>query len=325
MTHDTPPDARGAFAAWEARLARDPLDGEALDGYWRAATDAGRHTEALARLDRALALEPGFPPLHFMRAVSLQGLARFDEAHGALREALRLRFRDEARREAPPPPGPRVPAPGVTLACADCRNHELAVFALRRSMAQCRFERAVLFTNRELDLPDIEVRVIPDIASIADYSRFMVKALAQHIETPHALVVQYDGYVVNGGAWEAAFLDWDYVGAPWGEAGGGRTVGNGGFSLRSRKLLRALADPRIAQLVPEDVAICRTYRRLLEDEHGIRFAPPDLAARFAFESLPPSGPTLGFHGIAHMARIVDMTPAELAAYRPEGMRLLRKG
>lgn len=324
MTRDSPPDARTALAGWEARLARDPLDGEALDGAWRAATDAGRHAQALAHLDRALALEPAFPPLHFMRAVSLQGLARYDEAHAALREALRLRFRDQARPDAPPPPGPRVPVADVTLACVDCRNHELAVFALRRSMAQCRFARAVLLTNRALGLPDIEVRVIPDIGSIADYSRFMVKALAEHVDTPHVLVVQYDGYVLNGGVWDARFADYDYIGAPWAEPDGGRRVGNGGFSLRSRKLLRALADPRIQDLVPEDGAICRTYRRLLEDEHGIRFAPPELAERFAFESLPPAGPTFGFHGIAHMARIVDMTREELAAYRPEGMLLFSK-
>ena len=312
------------LAAHAARLEADPLDMQALDAYWRGACDAGRHADALTRLDAALAEAPEFAPLHFMRAVSLQGLERHDEAHGALREALRLRFAPEARPEAPAPPGPRVRVPAVTLACVDCRNHELAVFALRRSMAQCRFERAVLFTNRPLALPDIEVRVVPDVGSIADYSRFVVKELGAHVDTPHVLVVQYDGYVVNGAAWDPLFLDYDYIGAPWGEPGGGRSVGNGGFSLRSRKLLAALRDPRISALVPEDIAVCRTYRRLLEDEHGIRFAPPELAARFSFETLPPDGATLGFHGITHMARIVDMTPEEVAAYRPGPMLVLSK-
>ena len=188
-------------------------------------------------------------------------------------------------------------------------------------MAQCRFDRVLFFTNRPFDLPGIETRVIADIGSIADYSRFMIRELGRHIETPHALVVQYDGYVLNGKCWDARFAGYDYVGAPWGEADGGRSVGNGGFSLRSRKLLDALRDPRIAELVPEDIAICKTYRRLLENEYGIRFAPPELAELFSFESLTPPGPTFGFHGISHMVRVLEMSEEELAAYRPPAMRL----
>ena len=250
-----------------------------------------------------------------LRGIALQGEQRYDEAHAHFREALRLRLRHEALPDAPPLTGPRVAVPRTTLACADCRNHELAVVALRRSMAECTFERVVLFTDRKLELPDVEVVVIPDIASIADYSRFMIKTLGDAVHTDFVLVVQYDGYVLSGKRWSADFLDYDYLGAPWSTGG----VGNGGFSLRSRKLLNALRDARITQLVPEDIAICRTYRELLEREHGIRFAPAEVAGRFSFETLPPPAPTLGFHGITHMVRVIDMSEEELAAYRPAAM------
>ncbi|HUK05973.1 MAG TPA: DUF5672 family protein [Burkholderiales bacterium] len=263
----------------------------------------------------AACLGPEVPGAQFHLGLALQGVGRYDEAHAAFREALRLRLRGEAAPEAPGLPGPREPVPRTTLACVDCRHHELAVVALRRSMAQCRFERVQLFTNRKLDLPDIEVVVIPDIASIAGYSRFMVKELGARIDTDFALVVQYDGFVANGKRWRAEFLDYDYVGAPWPDG----SVGNGGFSLRSKKLLRALQDPRIAELVPEDAAICKTYRGLLESEYGIRFAPTAVAARFSFETRPPPEPTLGFHGLAHLVRIVDMSTEELERYRPEPM------
>jgi len=258
---------------------------------------------------------------HFHLGVALQALARYDEAHAAFREALRLRLRSEARPEAPVLAGPQVPVARTTLACVDCRNHELAIVALRRSMAQCRFERVQFFTDREIELPDIEVVVIPDIASVADYSRFMVKELGTRIETDFALVVQYDGYVLSGRRWRDEFLGYDYIGAPWSRGG----VGNGGFSLRSKKLMQALRDPRIAELVPEDVAICETYRGLLESEHGIRFAPVEVAGRFSFETLPPREPTLGFHGIAHMVRLINMSEDEIAAYRPEPMLTYSKG
>jgi hypothetical protein len=67
------------------------------------------------------------------------------------------------------------------------------------------------------------------------------------------------------------------------------------------------------------VAICETYRGLLESEYGIRFAPVALAAQFSFETLPPPAPTLGFHGIAHQVRLVNMSEDEIASYRPEPM------
>lgn len=274
-------------------------EAEALAAHWR---EAARH-------------HPEDAGAHFHLGVALQAIERFDEAHGAFREALRLRLRGEAAPDAPAPAGPQLPVAGTTLACVDCRNHELAIVALRRSMAQCRFERVQFFTDRSFELPGIEVVVVPDISSIADYSRFMVKELGKRIETDFALVVQYDGYVLSGRRWRAEFHGYDYIGAPWSRGG----VGNGGFSLRSKKLMQALRDPRIADLVPEDVAICETYRGLLEKEYGIRFAPVALAAQFSFETLPPPEPTLGFHGIAHQLRLVNMTEEEIAGYRPEPM------
>ena len=67
------------------------------------------------------------------------------------------------------------------------------------------------------------------------------------------------------------------------------------------------------------MAICKTYRKLLEQDYGIRFAPADLAARFSFETVPPPGPTLGFHGLTHLVRVVEMSEEELANYKPAPM------
>jgi hypothetical protein len=284
-------------------------------------TFASEAEARLAQWREAARQQPEDAGAHFHLGVALQAVERYGEAHAAFREALRLRLRGKAAPDAPAPAGPQVPVARTTLACVDCRNHELAIVALRHSAAQCRFERVQFFTDRPFALPGIETVVIPDIASIADYSRFMVKALADYVETDFALVVQYDGYVLSGRRWRAEFHGYDYIGAPWSRGG----VGNGGFSLRSRRLLQALRDPRIAELVPEDVAICETYRELLEKEYGIRFAPVDIAAQFSFETLPPPGPTLGFHGIAHQVRLVNMSEEEIASYRPEPMLIYGKG
>jgi hypothetical protein len=118
------------------------------------------------------------------------------------------------------------------------------------------------------------------------------------------LLVQWDGYVVNPAAWRAEFLECDYIGATWFWHDDGMRVGNGGFSLRSRKLLDALQDSRILLTEAEDVTICRAFRPLLERDHDIRFAPEALANAFAFEAAYPIGMPFGFHGLFNFSRVV---------------------
>ena len=67
----------------------------------------------------------------------------------------------------------------------------------------------------------------------------MLQELHDHISTAHALCIQWDGYVLNAQAWDASFLDYDYIGSVWPQFGDGHRVGNGGFSLRSKRLLEA--------------------------------------------------------------------------------------
>lgn len=158
-----------------------------------------------------------------------------------------------------------------------------------------------LFLSDQAPPPDTPAtwRPIPSIGSRHEYSRFMLRELRAHLTTSHVLCVQWDGYVLNPAAWDSAFLDYDYIGAPWPHFGDGMTVGNGGFSLRSRRLVEACAAIPITDEA-EDVAICRTNRHMLENL-GLRFAP--------------SGAEFGFHGAFTMIGRVPST--ELA-------RLLRE-
>ena len=201
--------------------------------------------------------------------------------------------------------------PGVTLCCIDTVNHTLAVRALRRSMAGIRFARTLLLTDRRLDEVGIEVRRIGSFASRDAYSHFVLTSLLDHVDTPHLLLVQWDGYALNPGAWSDEFLACDYIGAKWFWAPEGQRVGNGGFSLRSRRLLEALRDPRIVLTEAEDVTICRTFRSLLESDHAIRFATESVADQFAFEAAYPIGLPFGFHGLFNFCRVVPED--ELAA------------
>ena len=81
-------------------------------------------------------------------------------------------------------------------------------------------------------------------------------------------------------------------------------VGNGGFSLRSRKLVETTAKINFNSLnfpiKAEDVVICYfLYQEMVDN--GIRFAPPKLAAQFSMENVDHLydqnvNSVFGFHG-----------------------------
>lgn len=125
------------------------------------------------------------------------------------------------------------------------------------------------------------------------------------------LVVQWDGFILDGGLWDPAVLDYDYIGAPWTHRPAAVAVGNGGFSLRSRRLVDMLAQMAFDVVHPEDAVICELRRDELE-RRGIRFAPQAVAERFAMEMIQASGPTFGFHGFQNFDRALD--DAGLDAY-----------
>lgn len=96
-----------------------------------------------------------------------------------------------------------------------------------------------------------------------EYSLFVTFVLHRFIKTDFALIVQNDGWVLNGSAFREEFLEFDYIGAPSGHSQiitDGKTENvklfdwtshyfsqkpgkvnfhmNGGFSLRSQRFLK---------------------------------------------------------------------------------------
>lgn len=194
----------------------------------------------------------------------------------------------------------------VTLVAVTSVALELTIEALRASMAEARFGDVLLLSDQRLpdNCPGIRWHHIEPITSREAYSRFMLRDLAQHITTKHALCVQWDGYVLDGRAWVPAFLDYDYIGAPWPHFSDSFNVGNGGFSLRSRRLLEACRELPITEPPLEDIIIGRRCRSHLEQK-GMRFAPEDIARRFSYERFPPTGSEFGFHGVFNLVRHIS--------------------
>lgn len=199
----------------------------------------------------------------------------------------------------------------VTLCCVDCVQPTLAIRALQISRAQCDFAAALLFTHVDMAVEGIQIRRIPRITDRAGYSSFLLRDLAGYITTPFVLVVQWDGYVLDGTRWEEGFRQFDYIGAPWNFKSAPRKVGNGGFSLRSRRLLEMLKDlPIPPGHQEEDDLICNVWRSVLE-QRGICFADLATARRFAVELERTEAPSFGFHGVSNFWRVIQ--PDELEA------------
>jgi hypothetical protein len=189
-------------------------------------------------------------------------------------------------------------ARGVTLCAVSSVGLEATVWAMRRSREQVRFDHALLLSHAPpegLATSGIEWRRIDPLGSKADYSRFMLHELADHITTSHVLIVQWDGFIRDGSRWQDQFLDYDYIGAVWPQFEDAHKVGNGGFSLRSKRLLDATRQIP-AEPEPEDVLICRRHRHMLEADYEIRFADSETARLFSYEREGPADGEFGFHG-----------------------------
>ena len=192
---------------------------------------------------------------------------------------------------------PKIILPSITLVAVSSIKIKNTIRALEHSMERISFGRVLLISHEKpegLNL-DIEFKQCKRITSLDEYSKFMLYELPQYIDTDFALVIQHDGYVVRPEKWDNAFLQYDYIGAPWApkthftKSGTEVRVGNGGFSLRSKKLLHALGALNLSfsdidnDILNEDGVLCNYFRKELEN-YGIIFAPVDIATRFSLEN-----------------------------------------
>lgn len=202
--------------------------------------------------------------------------------------------------------------PNVTLIAIDCVNLERVLLAADISTKEITFGKVKILSSIKSNDP----RVIPieHIPSTEAYSEFMIKELHKYIDTDFAITFQYDGFIFNLDAWTDEFLKYDYIGAPWYHLGD-LHVGNGGFSLRSKRLINWLAENWQtvgARIHPEDVFISKFVRPLVE-KIGMQYAPVELAAQFSKEGNEHSvvwNGEFGFHGIKYtdISRWLDKHP-----------------
>jgi len=197
----------------------------------------------------------------------------------------------------------KLQLPTVSLVAVTGLNPSGAIRALKISMENIHFHENILIAHEKpADLPygitfkaceptDLQSK---DKKNTNDYSKFMAYRLHEYITSDYALIVHNDAYVLRPKKWIKEFLEYDYIGAPWpknihftNEKVNVR-VGNGGFSLRSKRLLNVLNELQLpftdngTGYFNEDGILCVYYRKQLETS-GIHFAPVNIAAKFSLE------------------------------------------
>lgn len=201
----------------------------------------------------------------------------------------------------------------ITIVAVDTYAHELTKLAIEKTLTVLDCKEVLVLSDRNIYPSGRWVEINP--INIEDYNSIMIKHLWPFIRTEHILVVQYDGMAVNENYWSDDFLKYDYIGAvwPWPHHPPGYKVGNGGFSLRSKKLLHMLKDKTIVQSIQlpmyEDLYIGVHYKNLLVSR-GANIADEKVACKFSNEHPPGYKHTFGFHGTFNVPYYLNDDQAE---------------
>lgn len=208
----------------------------------------------------------------------------------------------------------KINLPDVTLLAVSSIEIPATIQALQISSEKINFAKIVLVSDTKPDnLPEnIEYKYYPKITCSHDFDVFAIEHLGEYFETNHVLLVQYHGFVIHPELWENEWLQWDFCGALWPErpefvslsTGTMVRIGNGGFSLRSKKLYNTINRLELKCIYDrgysnDDGLINSLFRKTLL-ENGINYPQPEDIANFSYENPVPENnygniSTFGFH------------------------------
>ena len=210
----------------------------------------------------------------------------------------------------------RLELPNVTAICIDGRPADIARnehyrLILDYMMSTIKFGAVKLLLCEDPQIHGVDFVKIDPIESLGEYSDFCLQNLHKYVDTDWCLIFQDDGFVLHPELWKTIFFEYDYIGAPWPPRPDwpepnrpDRRVGNGGFSLRSKRLLEFTKNFKVEGRA-EDVVISVEKRDLIESA-GLRIAPVHVALDFSIETAFVESQSMftcfGFH---HKARVAD--------------------
>jgi len=183
------------------------------------------------------------------------------------------------------------------VVCDTYQNRNFLKIAIDRVSACSQVDEIIVLSYQ--DMPGCRLIKIDPITSVEKYNKLILLEIIDHIKNDHALIFQWDGFPLNENLWTNNFFNYDFIGAPNYSEIYKTPFFNGGFSLRSRKLMcevRSLI--RLYSNLtryPEDALICHLLREKLESK-GLIFPGIEFAGNFSYELGVMPHSFFGFHG-----------------------------
>lgn len=185
----------------------------------------------------------------------------------------------------------------VTLVIVATRGHAISRIAVSECLQRANFGDVLIYTNDKERVGPFDARYydVPDWPNKNEAGRFYYSEAMAKVETPYALLIEWDGGIRDVTKWRSDFFDYDYIGAPW-VVSDNNKVGNGGFTLMSKRLGDFICANRAKYPCLTDFDVCRRWRQTFEREGGFKWPDASVAADFAWELGPRSPNNFGYHG-----------------------------
>lgn len=187
-----------------------------------------------------------------------------------------------------------------------------------QSSSKLNFGKKIIYTYKEptIDPGDFEIKIIDEVP-YEDFNEYITEFYANSFDTEFMINFHCDGFIQKPEAWNDNFLNYDYIGAPIilnfqninksSQNTVFPVIGNGGFSLRSKKLCQKIKKLKEINYLPkylncfngsfisedfyqklpfyfrhEDVYIGLFCKDILES-YGFKFPDENIASMFSTE------------------------------------------
>jgi hypothetical protein len=223
--------------------------------------------------------------------------------------------------------------PNVTLVCISSIRIEECLSAIQTCINSCNFYDVKFITDKNIkDQSKIKIENCASFNNLQEYSDFILTQLDNYINSSHSLLIQDHAFISNPQKWTNEYLEYDYIGSPWpihliehlmlnlknGVDLNGQPfsvdlnlnnydpqnyrVGNGAFSLRSKKLLTFIKQFKDKYKNKPEDNIISIYEKSALENNSMKIAPINIASAFGVEAATEYNPhgdrsiTFGFHG-----------------------------
>ena len=189
----------------------------------------------------------------------------------------------------------------IDIITINCTDSQAGLMSIKHCQKFFNFGKAMLFTNEDIFDENVEVIKINKLNSVDEYNNYVLN-LNKYLKNDFVLVIQDDGFIVNHNLWDDKFLEYDYIGSPWPSVNDtnwinlqnknlqpyllenlkNNRIGNGGFSLRSKKFLEYSSQFNNCEGIGED-AFLNIVKYKNAVDFGIKYPSIDLALKFSHE------------------------------------------